>query len=243
MRWGALTGPVVPASAAPSGAFSPMSDGQPPARPPMQLPIVTSSGPLGLFWQQMLAGRMQPGVSSVLAPHPGFMGSMLPLPLQMPMMPGLLGSLPRLPLAPLVSIPPPLLGPPPRMAAPARTPLRFQTDVECASCHTRRTPLWRETEDNVPLCNACGIRWKKYHIRCSNCSFIPRKHQRQSAVCPECNATEMRRRVLWHATGALVKPSDPENDEPTASGSALELPLPPRPVLPHTPDGDASQST
>ena len=28
----------------------------------------------------------------------------------------------------------------------------------CASCHTRRTPLWRDAEDGTPLCNACGIR-------------------------------------------------------------------------------------
>ncbi|WAR22697.1 ZGLP1-like protein [Mya arenaria] len=30
----------------------------------------------------------------------------------------------------------------------------------CASCKTRRTPLWRDSEDGTPLCNACGIRTK-----------------------------------------------------------------------------------
>lgn len=29
----------------------------------------------------------------------------------------------------------------------------------CASCKTRRTPLWRDSEDGTPLCNACGIRY------------------------------------------------------------------------------------
>ena len=29
----------------------------------------------------------------------------------------------------------------------------------CASCRTRRTPLWRDAEDGTPLCNACGIRF------------------------------------------------------------------------------------
>ncbi|KAF5905033.1 GATA-type zinc finger protein 1 isoform X1, partial [Clarias magur] len=27
----------------------------------------------------------------------------------------------------------------------------------CASCCTRKTPLWRDAEDGTPLCNACGI--------------------------------------------------------------------------------------
>ncbi|RXM93766.1 GATA-type zinc finger protein 1 [Acipenser ruthenus] len=28
----------------------------------------------------------------------------------------------------------------------------------CASCNTKKTPLWRDAEDGTPLCNACGIR-------------------------------------------------------------------------------------
>lgn len=28
----------------------------------------------------------------------------------------------------------------------------------CASCCTRKTPMWRDAEDGTPLCNACGIR-------------------------------------------------------------------------------------
>ena len=32
----------------------------------------------------------------------------------------------------------------------------------CASCRTRRTPLWRDAEDGTPLCNACGIRYVLY---------------------------------------------------------------------------------
>ncbi|KAG7281645.1 hypothetical protein CRUP_019157 [Coryphaenoides rupestris] len=29
---------------------------------------------------------------------------------------------------------------------------------ECASCCTKKTPMWRDAEDGTPLCNACGIR-------------------------------------------------------------------------------------
>ncbi|CAI5796154.1 GATA-type zinc finger protein 1 [Podarcis lilfordi] len=32
-------------------------------------------------------------------------------------------------------------------------------DKCCASCKTRKTPLWRDAEDGTPLCNACGIRY------------------------------------------------------------------------------------
>ncbi|XP_020850585.2 LOW QUALITY PROTEIN: GATA-type zinc finger protein 1 [Phascolarctos cinereus] len=49
----------------------------------------------------------------------------------------------------------------------------------CASCRTQRTPLWRDAEDGTPLCNACGIRYKKYGIRCPTCWTVPRK-----SICP-----------------------------------------------------------
>lgn len=48
----------------------------------------------------------------------------------------------------------------------------------CASCKTKKTPLWRDSEDGTPYCNACGIRYKKYRIRCSICLYIPRKDEK-----------------------------------------------------------------
>ncbi|XP_077329541.1 GATA-type zinc finger protein 1 [Lithobates pipiens] len=45
----------------------------------------------------------------------------------------------------------------------------------CASCKTQKTPLWRDAEDGTPLCNACGIRYKKYGMRCGQCWNIPKK--------------------------------------------------------------------
>ncbi|XP_026122083.1 GATA transcription factor 14-like [Carassius auratus] len=45
----------------------------------------------------------------------------------------------------------------------------------CVSCRTRKTPLWRDAEDGTPLCNACGIRYKKYRVRCQRCWNIPKK--------------------------------------------------------------------
>ncbi|XP_056426554.1 GATA-type zinc finger protein 1 [Hyla sarda] len=46
---------------------------------------------------------------------------------------------------------------------------------QCASCKTQKTPLWRDAEDGTPLCNACGIRYKKYGLRCGQCWNIPKK--------------------------------------------------------------------
>ncbi|XP_076871893.1 GATA-type zinc finger protein 1 [Brachyhypopomus gauderio] len=56
----------------------------------------------------------------------------------------------------------------------------------CASCCTRKTPLWRDAEDGTPLCNACGIRYKKYRVRCLQCWNIPRKEAKSSSKCLKC---------------------------------------------------------
>lgn len=56
----------------------------------------------------------------------------------------------------------------------------------CASCKTKKTPLWRDSEDGTPYCNACGIRYKKYRIRCSNCLYIPRKDEKSGNCCCLC---------------------------------------------------------
>ncbi|KAL3868850.1 hypothetical protein ACJMK2_041607 [Sinanodonta woodiana] len=58
----------------------------------------------------------------------------------------------------------------------------------CASCNTRRTPLWRDAEDGTPLCNACGIRYKKYRLRCGRCWHIPKKDIKTYPNCPCCGA-------------------------------------------------------
>ncbi|XP_051939685.1 GATA-type zinc finger protein 1 [Hippocampus zosterae] len=56
----------------------------------------------------------------------------------------------------------------------------------CASCCTRKTPMWRDAEDGTPLCNACGIRYKKYRVRCVNCWHIPRKESNSNSHCLKC---------------------------------------------------------
>ncbi|XP_013860377.1 GATA-type zinc finger protein 1 [Austrofundulus limnaeus] len=63
----------------------------------------------------------------------------------------------------------------------------------CASCCTRKTPMWRDAEDGTPLCNACGIRYKKYRVHCVFCWHIPRKEGNSNSCCLKC--------------GNLVKPS------------------------------------
>ncbi|XP_016109816.1 GATA-type zinc finger protein 1 isoform X1 [Sinocyclocheilus grahami] len=56
----------------------------------------------------------------------------------------------------------------------------------CASCCTRKTPLWRDAEDGTPLCNACGIRYKKYRVRCQQCWNIPKKDANTNSKCLKC---------------------------------------------------------
>ncbi|ELU09646.1 hypothetical protein CAPTEDRAFT_202256 [Capitella teleta] len=57
---------------------------------------------------------------------------------------------------------------------------------QCASCGTKKTPLWRDAEDGTPLCNACGIRYKKYRLRCTNCWHIPKKDSKVQSHCCHC---------------------------------------------------------
>ena len=58
----------------------------------------------------------------------------------------------------------------------------------CASCKTKKTPLWRDSDDGTPYCNACGIRFKKYHVRCSTCFYIPRKDEKINNSCCLCGS-------------------------------------------------------
>ncbi|XP_057700095.1 GATA-type zinc finger protein 1 [Corythoichthys intestinalis] len=62
----------------------------------------------------------------------------------------------------------------------------------CASCCTRKTPMWRDAEDGTPLCNACGIRYKKYRVRCTNCWNIPRKEYNSTSFCLKCGNVRLK---------------------------------------------------
>ncbi|KAL7890823.1 hypothetical protein AOLI_G00002990 [Acnodon oligacanthus] len=71
----------------------------------------------------------------------------------------------------------------------------------CASCCTKKTPLWRDAEDGTPLCNACGIRYKKYRVRCLQCWNIPRKEANSNSKCLKCGdllqLTSQNKRTGW----------------------------------------------
>ena len=58
----------------------------------------------------------------------------------------------------------------------------------CACCGCTSTPLWRDIGKELPLCNACGIRWKKYGIVCDQCQYVPCKQERDSPNCKRCGS-------------------------------------------------------
>ena len=59
---------------------------------------------------------------------------------------------------------------------------------KCISCDATKTPYWREAwSPSVLLCNACGLRYSKFRRRCLNCSYVPRKEDKTSRVCPKCD--------------------------------------------------------
>jgi hypothetical protein len=47
--------------------------------------------------------------------------------------------------------------------------------------------MWRDAPDGTPYCNACGIRFKKYRIRCNHCYYIPRKEEKFLTSCSKCD--------------------------------------------------------
>lgn len=60
----------------------------------------------------------------------------------------------------------------------------------CASCATKKTPYWREGWSPCAfLCNACGIRYRKYKKYCLTCKQVARKDDMGSLKCPNCRKT------------------------------------------------------
>ncbi|ORX89348.1 hypothetical protein K493DRAFT_410491 [Basidiobolus meristosporus CBS 931.73] len=58
----------------------------------------------------------------------------------------------------------------------------------CASCGVKHTPCWRPGwSEHVPLCNSCGLRYRKTKIYCRGCLYIPlRSEINASSKCPKC---------------------------------------------------------
>eukprot|EP00042_Codosiga_hollandica_P028980 m.156502 g.156502 ORF g.156502 m.156502 type:complete len:271 (+) comp52930_c0_seq4:278-1090(+) len=67
-------------------------------------------------------------------------------------------------------------------------PRSFSSRKVCGCCRTTNTPLWRDIGKEAPLCNACGIRYKKYGLVCDSCFYVPCKSERAKGVCPRCTA-------------------------------------------------------
>lgn len=80
----------------------------------------------------------------------------------------------------------------------------------CLSCGCIDTPLWRDIpviikqkyiscirNKRIPaLCNACGIRWKKYQTKCTLCDHIPKKYQRNLKYCYNCKQSSIQKYVF-----------------------------------------------
>ena len=78
-----------------------------------------------------------------------------------------------------------IVAPPPKTQKTKHTAERRQLKV-CASCQSTKSPMWRDTEEGIPLCNACGIRYKRYHFMCPYCRYVPRKDEKAWKSCKLC---------------------------------------------------------
>eukprot|EP00052_Salpingoeca_macrocollata_P009750 m.76646 g.76646 ORF g.76646 m.76646 type:complete len:349 (-) comp17241_c0_seq1:141-1187(-) len=107
-------------------------------------------------------------------------------------------------------------------AAPAVPETRPHRLRHCACCNRTETPMWRNAGDGTPLCNACGIRYRKNLVKCPSCYYIPRKSQRNQAKCPRCH------HALVHATPLSTRsqpsqPSDAASMHSSASRDSASL--------------------
>lgn len=66
---------------------------------------------------------------------------------------------------------------------------RKKCDRYCISCHQTSTCMWREVA-GLCLCNACGIRCRKYGKICAVCLYIPIHSESRTCGCKCGNA--------WH---------------------------------------------
>eukprot|EP00050_Salpingoeca_kvevrii_P005333 m.279198 g.279198 ORF g.279198 m.279198 type:complete len:306 (+) comp11103_c5_seq1:399-1316(+) len=57
----------------------------------------------------------------------------------------------------------------------------------CSCCGVTKTPMWRDARGGKYLCNACGIRWRKHRVRCTQCQYVPRKSEGDLKTCPRCD--------------------------------------------------------
>eukprot|EP00049_Salpingoeca_infusionum_P025883 m.22308 g.22308 ORF g.22308 m.22308 type:complete len:385 (-) comp8377_c0_seq1:4164-5318(-) len=71
---------------------------------------------------------------------------------------------------------------------PAQVRPQGRKPKTCSCCKTTNTPLWRDLSSDTPLCNACGIRYKKYGLICTSCRYVPCKHEREERSCPKCHS-------------------------------------------------------
>lgn len=71
-------------------------------------------------------------------------------------------------------------------AGKASNPAVRRKQKQCGCCGTTNTPLWRDLSPDLPLCNACGIRYKKYNKICPTCHYVPCKSERDRKICSRC---------------------------------------------------------
>lgn len=98
----------------------------------------------------------------------------------------------RKPVLPKTSIADVAFPPSPKSPSTPRIPYkgRFGSNPACGSCHTSKTPYWRDSwSPAFILCNACGLRYSKFKRYCKDCNYVPRKEDKGAKCCMQCQGS------------------------------------------------------
>jgi hypothetical protein len=97
----------------------------------------------------------------------------------------------------------------------------------CGTCNTSKGGNWRDHYvPGVRLCNACGVRWHKYHTVCTACLTVPYKEDIHVQKCRFCDQSgTLRRCTPLEAAAVLTAPMA----APLAAVAAVAAVAPPRP--------------
>jgi len=79
---------------------------------------------------------------------------------------------------------------------------------ECENCGQTHTPLWRRSEKNELLCNACGLYVRTHHTHRPIAQAEASRNRQAKESSSTGDYTHRKRKTVFHCSGCKLKPSE-----------------------------------